>query len=220
MIAHEDVETGHETGPGTRLRRFGDCQMRAARAGRRVLRLKGGDPFVFGRGGEEAMALVEAGVPLRIVPGITAGIGGLAYAGIPVTHRDVNQAVTFLTGHDQHGLEPAALDWRAVAQGSPVIVMYMAMKHLSSIAEKLMAAGRSADEPVVVVTEATLPGMRVVETTLATVAQDVTRLEVQPPAIVCVGRVALIRQALDWIGRSRGHDPRSLDPLAAESWLT
>src|SRR5262244_2486525 len=95
-----------------------------AREGRRVLRLKGGDPFVFGRGGEEAMALVASGVPFRIVPGVSAGIGGLAYAGIPVTHRDVNSAVAFITGHDSSGVLPDSVDWAALAKGAPVIVVY------------------------------------------------------------------------------------------------
>ena len=97
-----------------------------------MLRLKGGDPFVFGRGGEEALTLVEHGIPFRIVPGITAGIGGLAYAGIPVTHREINHAVTFLTGHDSSGLVPDRIDWQGIAKGSPVIVMYMAMKHIGA----------------------------------------------------------------------------------------
>ena len=119
-----------------------------ARAGNRVLRLKGGDPLVFGRGGEEALTLVEHGIPFRIVPGITAGIGGLAYAGIPVTHREVNHAVTFLTGHDSSGVVPDRIHWQGIASGSPVIVMYMAMKHIGQIAENLIGAGRSPDEPV------------------------------------------------------------------------
>ena len=106
-----------------------------AREGRRVLRLKGGDPFIFGRGGEEALALVAAGVPFRVVPGISAGIGGLAYAGIPITHRDVNSAVTFVTGHDASGAVPDTVDWEALAKGSPVIVVYMALKHITTIAE-------------------------------------------------------------------------------------
>jgi len=115
--------------------------------GLRVLRLKGGDPYVFGRGGEEALALAQAGVPFRVVPGITAGIGDLAAAGIPVTHRAHNQAVTFGTGHDQTGASPASLDWAAIAQGSQMLVIYMGLSHAATITARLIAAGRPADEP-------------------------------------------------------------------------
>lgn len=184
-----------------------------SREGLRVLRLKGGDPFVFGRGGEEAQTLVQAGVPIRVTPGISAGIGGLAHAGIPVTHRDVNQAVTFLTGHDQTGLTPSALDWQALAKGSQVIVMYMAIKHLPKITGELLAAGRSADEPVAIVSNATLPDMRVLETTLEDAATQAVAQEMSAPAIVCLGRVVLLRQAIDWMSQLRGEPPRNLDPL-------
>ena len=184
-----------------------------ARAGKRVLRLKGGDPFVFGRGGEEAQTLIAEGIPVRIVPGISAGIGGLAYAGIPVTHRDVNQAVTFVTGHDQTGTAPNRIDWAAMAKSSPVIVCYMAMKTLPAIVAGLRAGGRDPDEPVAVVTDATLPAMRVLETTLARVESDVAEAGLEPPAIVCIGRVALMRQALDWMGQMAGAPVRDLDPL-------
>jgi len=184
-----------------------------AREGHRVLRLKGGDPFVFGRGGEEALALVEAGIPFRVIPGVTAGIGGLAYAGIPVTHRDVNQSVTFLTGHDQNGLTPSAVDWPSVARACPVIVMYMAIKHLGDIAAKLIEGGRDPGEPVAVVSNATLPNMHVLETTLSQAAADIAAKHIEPPAIVCVGRVVQLRQALDWLGQSRGEPIRALDPL-------
>jgi uroporphyrin-III C-methyltransferase len=184
-----------------------------AKAGKRVLRLKGGDPFIFGRGGEEGQALVQAGVPIRIVPGITAGVAGLAYAGIPATHRDVNQAVTFFTGHDASGAAPGALDWEALAKSSPVLIGYMAIKTLPSIAASLMAAGRAADEPVAIIADATLPTMRVVETTLARAAADLAASGLEPPAILCIGRVALMRQALDWIGQMNGEPPRDLDPL-------
>lgn len=170
-----------------------------AQAGKRVLRLKGGDPFVFGRGGEEALALVDAGIPFRIIPGVTAGVGGLAYAGIPVTHRDVNQSVTFLTGHDQNGLTPSKVDWAAIARGSPVIVMYMAVKHLGQIADSLIAGGRTSDELVAIVTDATLPTQRVVETTLADAAATVMRERLQPPALVVVGGVVGLRSSLNWI---------------------
>jgi len=171
-----------------------------AREGRRVLTLKGGDPFVLGRGGEGALTLVEQGIPSRIVPGITAGIGGLAYAGIPVTHREVNHAVTFLTGHDSSGLVPDRINWEGIAKGSPVIVMYMAMKHIGQIAANLVAGGRSPDEPVAFVCNAATPDQAVLETTLARAEADVAAAGIEPPAIVVVGEVVRLRPSLDWIG--------------------
>ncbi|MEL6478347.1 MAG: uroporphyrinogen-III C-methyltransferase [Pseudomonadota bacterium] len=186
-----------------------------AREGKRVLRLKGGDPFVFGRGGEEAQTLVAAGIPIRIVPGISAGIGGLAYAGIPVTHRDVNQTVTFLTGHDQSGDLPGAIDWAALARSSPVIVGYMAIKTLPVITARLIEAGRSPSEPVAIVQNATTPEMRVLETTLGTAVADLAVAGFGPPAILCIGEVVRMRQCLDWLGQIAGAAPGSLDPLGA-----
>lgn len=185
-----------------------------ARAGKRVLRLKGGDPFVFGRGGEEALTLVRHGVPFRVVPGITAGIGGLAYAGIPVTHRETNQNVTFLTGHDATGLIPDSMDWESIARGSSVIVMYMAMKHIGHIASRLMLAGRSADEPIAFVCDATNAGQRVYETTLAKAEGDAARLKIEPPVIVVVGEVVRLRSALDWLGAAQGR-VLNVDPLGS-----
>ncbi len=184
-----------------------------SRSGKRVLRLKGGDPFVFGRGGEEAQTLVQAGVPIRLTPGISAGIGGLAFAGIPVTHRDVNQAVTFLTGHDQSGLTPSAIDWEALSRGSPVIVMYMAMKHLDQITGNLLEAGRDPNEPLAIVSNATLPDMKVLETTLGRAAAEAEANDMQAPAIVCLGRVVAMRQVIDWMGQLRGEAVRDMDPL-------
>lgn len=183
-----------------------------AREGHRVLRLKGGDPFVFGRGGEEALTLVEHHIPFRIVPGITAGIGGLAYAGIPVTHRDTNHTVTFLTGHDSTGVVPDKIDWDGVARGSQVIVMYMAMKHIPTITSRLMAAGRNADEPVAFVTDASTATQNVLETTLARAAEDVAASGLQPPAVVVVGQVVRLRPALDWMGAAAGR-VLTADPL-------
>ncbi len=184
-----------------------------ARAGHRVLRLKGGDPFVFGRGGEEAQTLVQHGIPLRIIPGITAGIAGLAYAGIPVTHRDVNQSVTFITGHDASGNAPTALDWAGLAQGSQVIVIYMGMKHIGQIAAQLIEAGRAPSEPVAVTTTATLSDQRTLETTLACAEADIAASGLEPPAIICIGQAVALRQALDWVAQARGEPPRNLDPL-------
>lgn len=187
-----------------------------ARAGKRVLRLKGGDPFVFGRGGEEAQTLVQQGVPIRIIPGVSAGIGGLAYAGIPVTHRDVNQSVTFVTGHDQSGQSPTSLDWRAISKGSQVIVIYMGMKHIAQIAAALRDAGRPASEPAAVVTAATTGAQQVLETTLGTIEADIERATLEPPAIICVGRSVLMRQVLDWQAQAAGQAPRNLDPLGRD----
>jgi uroporphyrin-III C-methyltransferase len=184
-----------------------------ARAGKRVLRLKGGDPFVFGRGGEEAQALIQHGVSVRIIPGISAGIGGLAYAGIPVTHRDVNQSVTFVTGHDQSGETPSSLDWPAISRGSQVIVIYMGIKHIGQIAGALLAAGRPAAEPVAVVSDATTDRQRVLETTLGAVEADLAASGLEPPAIICVGRAVLMRQVLDWQSLAAGMPPRNPDPL-------
>ena len=188
-----------------------------SRQNKRVLRLKGGDPFVFGRGGEEAQTLVQAGVNIRVIPGISAGIGGLAYAGIPVTHRDVNQSVTFLSGHDRTGLMPSAIDWDGLGRSAQVIVMYMAVKHMPDICRKLIAAGRSPDEPVAVVRNATRDDMQVLETTLAAAPDDIVESGIGAPAIICVGRVVLMRQCLDWIGQIAGEPVRDTDPLGVRA---
>ncbi|AEQ53923.1 uroporphyrinogen-III C-methyltransferase [Pelagibacterium halotolerans] len=168
-----------------------------ARSGKRVLRLKGGDPMMFGRGGEEVQTLARENIPFRIVPGITAGIGGLAYAGIPVTHRDTNHTVIFLTGHDEKGGIPQGVDWPAIATASPVIVMYMAVKHLPSIAEKLIAAGRDGSDRLAIVSNAALPDQSVLETTLGR-AGDLADAAVPTPAIIVLGPVSRYRETFDW----------------------
>jgi uroporphyrin-III C-methyltransferase len=181
-----------------------------ARKGKRVLRLKGGDPFLFGRGGEEALALVAAQIPFRVVPGVTSGVGGLAYAGIPATHRDINHAVTFVTGHMTGGDVPDTINWRALAEGSPVIVIYMGLKHLPRIASELMAAGRSADEPVAIVSQATTARQQVLETTLSRAAADAASSGIPAPALIVVGDAVRLRAGLDWL--SAATEGRKLDP--------
>ncbi len=178
-----------------------------SRSGKRVARLKGGDPFVFGRGGEEALALVHAGVQIRITPGITAGIGGLAYAGIPATHRDTNQSITFLTGHDKFGLAPTEVDWKAIAAGSDALVIYMAVKHLFKIVDCLMENGRSEHEPVAIISNATLPHQQTLVSTLGRVCEDMVRGEISAPAIVCIGENVLLRETLLWAERFWGENP-------------
>jgi uroporphyrin-III C-methyltransferase len=187
-----------------------------AREGRRVLRLKGGDPLIFGRGGEEALALAAARVPFRIVPGISAGIGGLAYAGIPITHRDINSAVSFITGHDATGTVPDTVDWPALSKASPVLVVYMALKQLPTIAARLLGAGRSPAEPVAIISRATTADQRVLETTLERCVRDLAESGLEPPALVVIGEVVRLRAGLDWLGALAGRllDP---DPLGRQS---
>ena len=178
-----------------------------AKAGKRVLRLKGGDPFMFGRGGEECLALNEAGIKFRLVPGVSAGIGGLAYAGIPLTLRQTNQSVVFLTGHDENGTVPQSVDWAAIATASPVIVMYMALKHLPAIAEKLLDAGRDPKDALAIISNASLPEQSVVETTLEGVRDFLLQNKIATPAIMVLGPVTGYREALDWFDDDmRGND--------------
>lgn len=183
-----------------------------ARSGKRVARLKGGDPYVFGRGGEEALALVAAGVPFRVVPGISAGLGGLAYAGVPLTHRGANASVALVTGHDASGAAPEAVDWTALARGAQAIVIYMALRRLERIAAQLRAGGRPASEPVVIVARATTPEQTAIETTLGACAADAAAAGIEPPAVVAVGEIARLRAGLDWLGARRGR-PLDPDPL-------
>jgi uroporphyrin-III C-methyltransferase len=171
-----------------------------AQDSKRVLRLKGGDPCVFGRGGEEALALAAAQIPFRIVPGITAGIGGLAYAGIPLTHRDIASAATFVTGHDREGIVPETVDWTAIARGSPVIVLYMGLTHLARIATRLIAAGRPADEPVAIISRATTPAQRVVVASLADAAASAAAAGIEAPTIIVIGEVVRLHATLGWLG--------------------
>ena len=168
--------------------------------GATVVRLKGGDPFVFGRGGEEASALREAGVAFEVVPGVTAGVAGPAYAGIPVTHRDAASAVAFVTGHEDPDKPSSALDWEALARFPGTLVFYMGVRQLRSIAASLVACGRDAAEPAAVVERGTLPGQRVVAGSLGTIADEAAAGGVRAPAVVVVGEVVRLRERLDWFG--------------------
>jgi uroporphyrinogen III methyltransferase / synthase len=160
------------------------------RAGRRVVRLKGGDPFVFGRGGEEAAALKEAGVRFEVVPGVTAGVAAPAYAGVPVTHRDAASAVAFVTGHEDPEKPETAIDWAALAAFPGTLVFYMGVKNLPGIAERLVENGRAADEPAAVVAQGTLSGQRDVRAPLSELPSRVAEAEIRPPAVTVVGAVA------------------------------
>jgi uroporphyrinogen III methyltransferase/synthase len=163
-----------------------------------VVRLKGGDPFVFGRGGEEAEALREAGIPFEVVPGVTAGVAAPAYAGIPVTHRDAASAVAFVTGHEDPLKPESALDWTALAAFSGTIVVYMGVRRLEAIADALRAGGRPPDQPAALIERGTMAGQRSVTGTLATIASVASEAGVRAPAIAVFGEVAALGGHLDW----------------------
>ena len=175
-----------------------------ARRGQRVLRLKGGDPFVFGRGAEEALALVKAEIDFRIIPGVSSGIGGLAYAGIPLTHRETNSVVTFVTGHNASGSGNNRVDWNSVATGSDVLVVFMPLRHLEQISTMLIKAGRSPDEPVAIISKATLTQQKVFESTLSGISETTSIAQFKPPALLVVGQVVRLRNGLDWMGALSG----------------
>jgi uroporphyrin-III C-methyltransferase len=162
----------------------------------RVLRLKGGDPFVFGRGGEEALALAAAGVPFRIVPGITSGIGGLAYAGIPLTHRMLSPSAALVTGHNAGSGALRDIDWAALARGARTIVLYMARSRLATIAGALIDAGRDPDEPVALLSEATTVRQRCRRTTLAEAASATGQPTPGAPTLIVIGPVVGLRDIL------------------------
>jgi uroporphyrin-III C-methyltransferase len=162
-----------------------------AREGRKVLRLKGGDPCMFGRGGEEAIALAAAGIPYRIVPGVTAGLAGLATASIPATMRGVNQAITFVTGHAD-----ADFDWAALARTGQPIVIYMAMRNVDSIADALTRGGLAPATPAAIIIAATLPEQRIVITRLDRLAGEVGKLGYRLPGLIVIGDIVTVRDRL------------------------
>jgi uroporphyrinogen III methyltransferase/synthase len=169
-----------------------------AGAGLTVVRLKGGDPFVFGRGGEEAEALAAAGVPFEVVPGVTSAVAVPAYAGIPVTHRDYTTLVTFITGHEDPTKEASTIPWANLGQNPGTLVFLMGVKNLAENCRRLVAAGRPLATPAAVIQSGTLPGQRTVVGTLANIAEVAGAAGIQPPAILVVGGVAELHQRLAW----------------------
>ena len=176
--------------------------MQLGRAGKTVVRLKGGDPYVFGRGGEEALALIEAGLPFEVVPGVTSGIAAPAYAGIPVTHRGVSTSVALVTGHEDPAKGHQDVDWAKLANGADTLVLYMGVGRLAEISASLISAGKSPDSPVAVVRWGTVPEQRTVTGTLEDIAERVAEAGLKPPAITVVGDVVALRgDGLGWFER-------------------
>ena len=185
-------------GVRTQQLRINDRLIQLARRGLRVVRLKGGDPLVFGRGGEEALALAAAGIGFRIVPGISAGIGGTAAAGIPLTHRRLARSVALATGHDSSG-DLADVDWVALSRGSEVLVFYMAQRRIGEIAERLVQAGRDPGEPVALISNATRSDQDVRITTLAEAGSAVAAIPAGAATLILIGPTIGLRPLLgDW----------------------
>jgi len=210
--AREDAElvyVGKAPGkPSVPQEEIGARLVETARAGKSVVRLKGGDPFVFGRGGEEGEALRKAGIEFEVVPGITAGVAATAYAGIPVTHRDDASAVAFVTGHEDPEKEESALDWEVLARFPGTLVFYMGVKRLADNAAALIAAGRDPDEPAAAVERGTMDGQRTVVATLDTLAEVVEREGIGAPALIVVGKVVERHESLAWLERRPLHGKR------------
>jgi uroporphyrinogen III methyltransferase/synthase len=163
-----------------------------------VVRLKGGDPFIFGRGGEEALALQEAGVRFRIVPGITAALGAAAYAGIPLTYRDLASSVTLVTGYESPGRTELQVAWDELAAGTGTIVVYMGVTRLREIATRLITAGRSPETPAAIIESATWPQQRTVSAPLALLAHEAERAGIGSPALIVIGEVVKLSTRLNW----------------------
>ena len=201
----EQIDAGKRGGrPSINQADICETLVQLAKANKRVVRLKGGDPFVFGRGGEEASRLAEENIPFRILPGLTAGTAGPAYAGIPITHRDINANVAFITGHESltsvpfKGADASRIDWEAVAKAFPVLVLFMAMKNLDQVVRRLMAGGHAPTTPIAIIRWATTAKQQTLVSTLEDVVSDVQILKIGSPAIIVVGEVVRYRETLAW----------------------
>ena len=199
----EKIYVGKKPGnPTMSQEEINDLLVDLGRAGKTVVRLKGGDPYVFGRGGEEVLALIDAGLPFEVVPGVTSGVAAPAYAGIPVTHRHVSTSVAFVTGHEDPTKGRTDVDWKKLANSADTLVLYMGVGRLAEISAGLIAAGREPGTPVACVRWGTVPEQRTVTGTLEDIADRVAEAGLKPPAIIVVGEVVALREVgLDWYER-------------------
>lgn len=172
--------------------------IKKAKEGKRVVRLKGGDPFVFGRGGEEAASLRKAGIPLEIIPGVTAGIAVPAYAGIPVTYRGVSSSFACVTGHEDFSKNNSSINWNQLATGVDTLVFYMGFKNLPLIVSNLIQAGKLPDTPAAVIQSGTQQNQKTVTGTLKDIANKVEQEQLEPPVIIVIGNVVKLRESLQW----------------------
>ena len=213
----ELIDAGKRAGEHRRTQEWINAVLiERARAGRQVVRLKGGDPFVFGRGGEEAAALAAAGIAWEVVPGVSSAIAVPAYAGIPITHRSAASSVAFVTGHEDPNRPETRINWHALAQGLDTLVFLMGVGRLAAIAEQLLAHGRPATTPAAVIRWGTTADQETVSGTLATIAADVERAGLRAPATLVVGEVVRLRDQLSWFDTlERAAAPAQPQPIYA-----
>src|SRR5215471_21228598 len=179
-----------------------------ARQGRMVVRLKGGDPFIFGRGGEEALALAQASIPFEVVPGVSSAIAVPAYAGIPVTHRNYASSVTIVTGHEDAAHTSSAVDWEALAKINGTLVILMGVTTLPSITQRLLDGGLHPETPAAVIQQGTVPQQRVITDTLVNIAEHAKTVGITSPAVVVIGAVVTLSDPLAWFEELAGTSPR------------
>ncbi|HUW55096.1 MAG TPA: uroporphyrinogen-III C-methyltransferase [Planctomycetota bacterium] len=205
----ERIDVGKTPGkPGITQEEINRILIEKAREGKTVVRLKGGDPFVFGRGGEEVLALLEAKVPFHVVPGVTAGVAAPACAGIPVTHRGKASCVTFVTGHEDPDKPVTDVNYEALAKTGGTLVFYMGVKRLPEICSTLMKAGLPGDTPAACIERGTTPLQRSIRGTLSDIAARAAEADIQPPAVTVIGHVAGLPEELDWFSRRPLHGKR------------
>lgn len=205
----EKIYVGKKAGDHTLTQdKINELMVEKAGKGRSVVRLKGGDPYLFGRGGEEALELAKAGIPFEVVPGITAAMAASAYAGIPITHRDHASCVTFLTGHEDPAKSESSLDWGALVASKATLAIYMGMDRIRGIAEKLQEHGMAGDTPAAAVQWGTLPKQRSVYATVSTLAEQCREAGMQAPAIILIGTVVNLHRELDWFQARPLHGKR------------
>ena len=184
--------------------------IKEANKGKRVLRLKGGDPYVFGRGGEEALSLILNNIPYRVVPGATAGIAGLAYAGIPATHRDFNTSVTFISAYGAGGEKPETIEWKSFSKTSQLIVIYMGLKRINWVCSELIKKGRNKKENIAIISNATKRNQKIIISTLLNSSKDINNSEIESPALLVVGKNVLLSKTLNWF------KPKKIDTFFLE----
>ncbi|HET8792750.1 MAG TPA: uroporphyrinogen-III C-methyltransferase [Nitrososphaeraceae archaeon] len=197
----EKIYVGRNVGdPTTHQDKTNQFMLKYAKMGKKVLRLKGGDPFIFGRGGEEAEILKENNIPFEIIPGITSGIGAAIYSGIPLTHRKYGSTVAFVTGHEDPDKKTPEVRWEKLLQAVDTVVIYMGTEKLNIIIEKINTGNNNAKTPVAIIQNGTLKNQKIIKGTLEDIVEIARKSKVKPPAIVIIGNIVKLNETINWFG--------------------